>query len=162
MRILKHLLLGEWYTARRLPAAAMARIEAAIARSEKQHSGEIRVVVEASLPLTYLWRGADAWSRAVEMFSGLRVWDTEENCGVLIYLLLADRDIEIVADRGVARAVPQEQWDGICHEMESLLRDGKFEQGILRGLERITALLSADYPPTAGDKNELPDGVVSV
>jgi uncharacterized membrane protein len=116
-RIIKHRWLDETDAARLLNPAALDRLEARVAASEKRHSGEIRLCVEAGLPLSYLWRNATARERAVTMFGKLRVWDTEHNNGVLIYLLLAEQAIEVVADRGVTRRVPQAQWDGLVAQM---------------------------------------------
>ena len=112
-RILKHRWMDETDTARALGADALARLEARVAASESRHSGEIRLCVEAGLPLSYLWRDATPRQRAVTLFGKLRVWDTEHNNGVLIYLLLAERAIEIVADRGLTRHVSQTSWDNL-------------------------------------------------
>ena len=98
---------------RAFPPSAMAAIEEAIAKSEREHSGELRFAVEPALDTSALLAGQSGRERALEVFSQLRVWDTEENNGVLIYLLLADRDIEIVADRGVNARVPQAEWEKI-------------------------------------------------
>ncbi|MDP3172207.1 MAG: TPM domain-containing protein, partial [Polaromonas sp.] len=116
-RTLKHLWLDADDTRRAIPAAMLDRLQRRVAASEQRHSGEIRICVEAGLPLSYLWRGASARERAVTMFGKLRVWDTEHNNGVLIYLLLADHAIEIVADRGLARHVDAAQWQAMVVHM---------------------------------------------
>lgn len=135
----------------------MASIEKAIAESETQHRGELRFAAEAALDGPALLAGQAARERAVEVFSQLRVWDTEENNGVLIYLLLADRDIEIVADRGIHAKVSGAEWEQICRRMESALARGEFEPAILAGIGEVSRLLARYYPPRPGGRNELPD-----
>jgi uncharacterized membrane protein len=132
-----------------------------VAASERQHSGEIRVCVEAGLPLSYLWRRATARQRAITMFGKLRVWDTEHNNGVLIYLLLAEHAIEIVADRGLARRVPQAEWSALVAGMREAFRAGRFEPGLMQAVEGVEALLVRHFPlaPGQGNPNELPDNV---
>ncbi len=142
---------------RAFPADAMQSIEAAIAASEKRHSGEIRFAVEAALDASALLRGQSAGSRALEAFSELRVWDTEANNGVLIYLLLADRDVEIVADRGVHRRVGAAAWEEACREMESHFAAGRFGEGVLAGIARIDQHLVRHFPRAARDQDELPN-----
>ncbi len=156
-RILKHLLYPDWLVRRAFPVAAMSRIETAIRDSEARQRGELRFAVEANLALFPLLRDQPARERAIDLFGQLRVWDTEENNGVLIYLLLADRDVEIVADRGIARAVPQDEWEAVCREMEARFRAGRFEEGVLYGIAEIGRRLQALYPPAAENPNELPD-----
>ena len=131
LRILKHRLWDERDTRRAVPRATLKRIEAAVANSERRHRGEIRVCVEASLPLSYLWRGLSARDRALMMFSKLRVWDTEANSGVLIYLLLCEHAIEIVADRGLNSKVDAAHWHSLLARMKPQLRAGDFERGLL-------------------------------
>jgi uncharacterized membrane protein len=159
LRLLKHRLLDEGDARRLLDAAALKRIEARVAASEQKHSGEIRVMVEAGLPLSYLRRGASARERAVAMFAKLGVWDTERNNGVLIYLLLAERAIEIVADRGLDRQVGAEEWARIAASMTDAFRQGDFEAGLLRAIDAVDALLVRHFARGAGDAdaNELPD-----
>ena len=159
LRILKHRWLDETDARRALNDEAVNRLEARVATSEKRHGGEIRVCVEAGLPLSYLWRDATARERAVMMFGKLRVWDTEANNGVLIYVLLAEHAIEIVADRGVARAVPQSHWDGIVGGMREAFRAGRFEEGLNAAVAAVDAQLALHFPLAAGapNPNELPD-----
>ena len=156
-RIARHLFTLHGAVARALPPAAMNAIEHAIAKGELQHRGEIRFAAEAALEGAALLAGQTARERAVEVFSLLRVWDTEENNGVLIYLLLADREFEIVADRGVDANVSSAEWEQICRRMESHFSGGDFEQGIVAGVAEVSRLLARYYPPRPGDRNELPD-----
>jgi uncharacterized membrane protein len=161
-RVSRHLFAFPGALNRSLTPGAMASIENAIARSETGHRGEIRFAAEAALDSAALFAGQSARERALEVFSQLRIWDTEENNGVLIYLLLADQDIEIVADRGVHAKVPSGEWEQICRRMESALARGEFEQGILAGIEEVSRLLARYYPPQPGGRNELPDRPVTL
>lgn len=117
----------------------------------------MRFAVEASLPLRRVWQGQNARSRAVELFGQLRIWDTEHNNGVLVYLLLADKRVEIVADRGINAKVGSANWDNICREMQRAFAAGQFEKGANAGIVAISDLLAMHYPPTAGHANELPN-----
>lgn len=146
-----------WLVKRYFPRHVLAGIERAIGESEADHMGEIRFAVEAALDFWPLMRGKMARERALEVFSRLRVWDTEHNSGVLIYLLLADRDVEIVADRGIHAQVGDAQWQRICRMMEEDFRQGRFEQGVLAGIREISALLVRHFPATAVNPDELPD-----
>jgi len=157
LRILKHLLIPDWWARRCFSAAALARIEAAVAQSEQRHSGELKFVLESGLDLFPVLKGVTPRQRAIEVFSQWHVWDTAENSGVLIYVQLVDRDIEIVADRGINALVAQSEWDGICSRMESEFRTGRFEAGVLTGIEEITALLARHFPAGTANPNELPD-----
>lgn len=160
VRVLKHLLAGRWQVTQRFPKASMVAIESAVRRSETTHMGELRFAVEAGLDWHELWQGVTARQRAIEVFSQLRVWDTEHNSGVLIYLLLADRRVEIVADRGIHTKVGDAAWEAICREMEAEFRAGRFESGVIKGLERISALLSLHFPVLIENPNELSDAPV--
>ena len=153
MRILKHRWLDEGDTRRALGAGTLERLHERVAASERRHSGEIRVCVEAGLPLSYLWRGASARERAVTLFGKLRVWDTEHNNGVLIYLLLAEHAIEIVADRGLARHVPAQQWQTIVAGMREAFRAGRHEEGLEAAIAAVDALLVQHFPLAAGAAN---------
>jgi uncharacterized membrane protein len=159
LRLLKHRWLDEGDAARALGGGALARIQERVRASEAHHSGEIRVVVEAGLPLGYLWRGLSARDRAVTLFGKLRVWDTEHNNGVLIYLLLAEHRIEVVADRGLSRRVVADQWQGIVDGMRTAFREGRFEDGLNTAIDAVDALLFAHFPLAEGqaNPNELPD-----
>jgi uncharacterized membrane protein len=157
VRILRHLFMPYWLVKRHFPRHVLAGIERAIGESEAAHMGEIRFAVEAALDFWPLMRGQKASERALEVFSRLRVWDTEHNSGVLIYLLLADRDVEIVADRGIHAKVGDAQWQRICGMMEEAFRQGRFEQGVLAGIKEISALLLQHFPAAAVNPDELPD-----
>lgn len=156
-RIFRHLLSGRWQVARHFPSASMQAIEQVIQRSETSHMGELRFAVEAGLDWHELWHGITPRQRAIEVFSQLRVWDTEHNSGVLIYLLLADRRVEIIADRGIHARVGDAGWADICREMEAAFRAGNFEQGVLAGLSRISSLLAEHFPAIVNNTNELSD-----
>lgn len=162
LRLLKHLIYPDWLTRRAFPPAAMARIEAAIAASETRHRGEIRFAVEPSLAFFPLLAGQTARERALEVFAQLRVWDTEDNNGVLIYLLLADHDVEILADRGIARVITQEEWDGICRAMEERFRAGRYVEGVLLGIAEIDRRLACHYPLMGENRDELPNSPVKL
>jgi uncharacterized membrane protein len=158
-RIFRHRWLDESDTRRAIPPELSERLARRVAASERRHSGEIRIYVEAGLPLSYLWRDATPRERALAVFGKLRVWDTEQNNGVLIYLLLAEHAIELVADRGLAQRVPNEEWQAIVQRMGSAFREGRFEDGLTQALAEVSALLVQHFPLAAGatDSNELPD-----
>jgi uncharacterized membrane protein len=159
MRLLRHRWWDEGDVRRTLPADALDRLQARVAESERGHSGEIRLCVEAGLPLSYLWRDAEPRERALAMFGKLRVWDTEANNGVLIYLLLAEHAIELVADRGIARRVPEAQWQTIVAGLGSALQAGRFEDGLSQAVDAVDTLLRQHFALVAGElnPNELPD-----
>jgi hypothetical protein len=156
-RLFRHLLLPGWYVRRVFARDDLAAIGAAVAACEKSHRGELRFVVEGPLPLSSLWHDQSARERAVELFSSLRIWDTEENSGILIYVQLVDRRVEILADRGIAALVPQAEWDAICREMETGFRSGAWRRGALEAVARAGALLARHFPAAASNPNELPD-----
>lgn len=157
-RVLKHACTGHWRVRRYFTATALENIGHAIKDCEQHHPGEIRFVIEASLHVGAVVAGITPRQRAIEVFAQQRVWDTEHNNGVLIYLLLADRAVEIVADRYVARGrVPQPEWDAACLELQKHFREGHFEAGAVAGVKAVAAIL-ARYPPGPRDVgNELPD-----
>lgn len=156
-RVLKHLFYPPWLARRTFPVRVRRRIESAIADSEVRHGGEIRFAVEASLDFFPLLRGVSAREQATQVFSDLRVWDTEQNNGVLIYLLLADHDVEIVVDRGLNGRVTDEEWETICREMEVMFHRGAYEAGVLHGIQRIGEHLARHYPRPPDNPNELAD-----
>ena len=156
-RIMRHLSTGRAAVRRVFPSRTMDAIEHAIRTTEAQHAGQIRFAVEASLELAPLLAGQTAQQRAVDVFSKLRVWDTEHNNGVLIYLLLSDRDVEIVADRGIHVKLGKEVWERICGEMEAAFRTGHFEAGVLAGIHAVGEHLSRHFPARSGKQNEMPD-----
>lgn len=156
-RILNHLSISQTAVKRCFSSVAMASIEQAIRHSEATHAGQICFAVEASLPLKPLLQQQTARTRAIQVFTDLRVWDTAHNNGVLIYLLLADRDVEIVADRGIHAHLGAAGWEAICQAMEAAFRAGRFEQGVLTGIAQITQQLAQHYPVSTPQRNELPD-----
>lgn len=156
-RFLRHLVTDHWSVRRRFPPSALDRIEQAIAQGERTHDGQVRLAIEAALPLLRVVRRASPNARARELFAQLGVWDTEANCGVLVYLLLADRHVEIVADRGIHAKVGSEAWHAICARMQSAFREGDFANGLERGLTEIGELLAQHFPAREGHRNELPD-----
>ena len=148
---------------RSFPPDMVERLAQRVAASERRHTGQIRICVEGGLPLSYLWRGANARERALTLFGKQRVWDTEANNGVLIYLLEADHAIEIVADRGLARHVPAGTWQAMVAQMGEAFRAGRHEEGLTAALAEVSALLVRHFPADAGTAaseprpNELPD-----
>jgi uncharacterized membrane protein len=160
-RLLKNLLASEWSARRALPRPARHAIRDAIRESEKLHLGELEFVMEHALPALSLLRGHSPRDRAIELFSRLRVWDTEHNAGVLIYVLLAERGVEIVADRGIHAKAGDEAWHAICRAMQARFREGRMEQGAIEGVRAVTEILKLHFP--AGDApnaNELRDSPV--
>ena len=155
MRPLKHLLIPDWIARRAFPAATLRAIERAVKDSERRHRGEVRFAIEAGLAPAHLKQSTRA--RARQVFSQLGVWDTEENSGVLIYVQLLDRRIEIVADRGIARKVDQAEWDAVCRAMERAFKETRYEAGALAAIETVTAILARHFPASGANPNELPD-----
>jgi uncharacterized membrane protein len=159
-RLFRHLLMPHWRVRNAFPARTLRAIESAIRACEATHAGEIRFAVEGALHPLALLGNQTARDRAIQVFSQLRVWDTEHNNGVLIYLLLADRVVEIIADRGVHARVGGEGWEEICRKMEVAFRAGRFEQGALDGIHQVGKHLARHYPSPGQGKNELPGGPV--
>jgi len=157
-RFLRHLATDHGSVRRAFPESAFARIEAMIGEGEKRHRGQVRFVVEPSLPLARVLAGVTPRERALDVFGLLRIWDTEENCGVLVYLLLADHDVEVVADRGIHARVGGKAWQAVCRKMEAAFRRGRFVDGAETGLATINAILAEHYPREGGAAaNELSD-----
>jgi uncharacterized membrane protein len=161
-RIAKHLLHHDWWVRRYFPPNVLAAIEVAIKAGEATHSGQVRFVVEGALHGAPLFRNQPARERALDIFSKLRIWDTTHNNGVLIYLLLADRNVEIVADRGIDAKVGAAGWEKICAEMESDFRTRDFERGVIKGIEAVSRLMAQHFPARGGGRNELPDAPVVI
>lgn len=160
-RFFSHLLAGRWTTRRSFPKPVLTDIESAVRRCESRHPGEIRFVVEGSLPWADLFDRVSPRQRAIDLFSQLRVWDTEHNNGVLIYVLLADRDVEIVADRAVAGGhVPQTEWEACCRVMETHFAAGDFSAGAIAGIEAVAEVLARHPPERADAGNEMPDAPI--
>ncbi|MFN9505962.1 MAG: TPM domain-containing protein [Rubrivivax sp.] len=163
MNLWLRLLMHRWWDqtdARRvLHGDGLDRIQRAIVDSESRHRGEIRVVVEAGLPLSYLLRQSTPRDRAVSLFGKLRVWDTDDNNGVLIYVLLAEHAIEVVADRGLAQKVTAGTWTSMVGTLRDAFRAGRADEGLLGAIQTVDTLLTRHYPraPGTADTNELPD-----
>jgi uncharacterized membrane protein len=156
-RAFRHLLAAPWSVRRAFPSATLDRIGEAIQSSEQHHSGEIRFAIEGALEFLPVARGLKPRERALQVFSLLRVWDTEENSGVLIYVQLVDRSIEIVADRGIAARIAQSEWAAICARMQAAFADARFEEGALAGVREVSALLERHFPADPSNVDELPD-----
>jgi uncharacterized membrane protein len=161
-RIGKHLLEHRWRQQRIFPPDVLAAIERAIKAGEATHAGQIRFVVEGALDGAPLFRDQPARERALDIFSQLRIWDTAHNNGVLIYLLLADRNVEIVADRGIDAMVGAAGWEKICVDMETDFRAGNFTGGVIRGIEAVSRQMATHFPPHGAGPNELPDKPVVI
>jgi uncharacterized membrane protein len=161
-RITRHLLTTHWQLRRDFTPAVLEVIKAAIHDSECQHSGQVRFAVESALHGARLLRNQTPRQRALELFASLHIWDTEHRNGVLIYLLLADRAVEIVVDRGAHRLVDPKVWHHICRQMESEFRGGRFQEGILQGLRGVTEAMRGPFPGTGKSTGELPAAPVVV
>jgi uncharacterized membrane protein len=159
-RIGKHLIEHHWRVRRVFPAKVLAAIEQAIKQGETTHSGQLRFVVEGALDGAPLLHDQPARDRALDVFSHLRIWDTSHNNGVLIYLLLADRKVEIVADRGIDEKVGGAGWDKICRDMEADFAAGQFERGVIAGIAAVSRELAKYFPHDGSTRNELPDAPV--
>jgi uncharacterized membrane protein len=157
VRVLKHLSMPEWVVRRAFPPAALQAIEKVIGEEERRHEGQLRFAVEAALPLGELLLGVRPRERAMGLFGRLGVWDTHHNAGVLIYVLLADRRVELIADRGIHSKVGTAAWEVICGEMQQEFARGQFERGAVIGLRAVSDLLAEHFPPSGHRKNELPD-----
>ena len=142
---------------RAFPPAVLTTIERAIKTAEAGHAGQIRFVVEGALDGGPLWHGQSARERAIDLFAQLRIWDTEHNNGVLIYLLLADRDVEIVADRGIHVRAQAHAWEPVCRVMEEDFRHGRFQDGVLYGIEAVARIMASHFPARSDGTNELSD-----
>ena len=156
-RLFRHMLWPDWWVLRAFPVSALRTIEQAIADSERTHQGELRFVVEAGLPLHGLLRDQSPRARAIELFAQLGVWDTEHNSGVLIYVQLLDRCVEIVADRGIDARVDDAFWSAVCRRMEVAFREGRFESGAVLALKEITMVLAENFPASGDNPDELPN-----
>lgn len=156
-RSLRHLFATRAGTRRRFTDAVDATIETAIRGAETRTSGEIRFVIETALDLPELWSGITPRERALQVFSHLRVWDTELRNGVLLYVLAADRDVEIVSDRGAATRISPAEWESVCRLIEEHFRAGRFQEGAVAGVEAVGRLLEREFPVRSGDRDELPN-----
>jgi uncharacterized membrane protein len=158
-RAFRHAFATQSALRRAFTPAALGQIEAAVGASERLHGGEIRVAVEGALEPGEAWRGKTPRERALEVFAALGVWDTDANNGVLIYVLLADHDVEIVADRGFNGRVAATQWSAVCEDMQREFRDGQYARGTVAGVEAVGRIIAEHYPPRPGqrDQDELPN-----
>jgi len=156
-RIARHLFTTAARTRALFTPAVLTQIEAAIGAAEQQHAGEIRFAVETALPWPALWQNVDARSRALQVFAHLRIWDTHANNGVLIYVLRADRAVEIIADRGISARVTQAEWQAVCREVETHYRAGQYQEGARAAVAGVARLLSQHFPAKADGANELPN-----
>jgi uncharacterized membrane protein len=163
MRLLRHRWTDDARVRRAFPPVSREALAQRVAASEQRHAGQIRICIEGGLPTSYIWRDATARERAVMMFGKLRVWDTAHNNGVLIYLLMAERAVEIVADRGITAHVNDAFWAATTQRMSVAFRAGRFEDGLTQALEEVSALLVEHFPSFGGrnaSRNELPDAPV--
>lgn len=159
-RIARHLFTTRWQVARAFPQLTKIAIEHEIKASEAVHDGEIRFVVEGALDGAPLFKGQAARERALDLFSQLRIWDTEHNNGLLVYVLLADRAVEIVADRGIHARVGAREWENVCRTMEHAFGQGHYEAGVVSGIRAVTQHLVKHFPAAGAGRNELPDNPV--
>lgn len=159
-RLISHLLFTDWQVRRAFSAECLQTIEKAIHTSEQLHAGEIRFAVEGGLDGARLLRGQTSRERAVEVFAQLRVWDTEHNNGVLIYVLLADHKVEVVADRGIQAKAGTATWEVICQHMQTEFSKAAFQSGALKGIAAVADVIGAHFPSNGADINELPDAPV--
>jgi uncharacterized membrane protein len=156
-RLFRHLFASRWGTRRRFTDAVDSAIEAAIRAAEARTSGEIRFVIETALDPLAAARGHAPRARALDVFGQFRVWDTELRNGVLIYVLVADRDVEILADRGAAALIPPADWEAAARRMEAEFRAGRFREGAIAGVEAVGGLLEQHFPARAVNRDELPN-----
>jgi|SRR5882757_88529 len=160
-RLIRHISAAHWRTRMLFPKATLDAIEQAVARAERTHAGEIRFAIETSLAPLHVINEMSPRARALEVFAHLKVWDTEYNNGVLIYVQLADRDVEIVADRGFQGRVTQSEWEAVCRLMEEHFRAGRYQAGAIAGVDAVGTLLARHYPSQADQlapgHNQLPD-----
>lgn len=159
-RVVKHLLTTRWQVEKAFPPSTLRAIEKAIKAAENTHVGEIRFAVEAALEPSTLLDGQSSAERAIDVFSQMRVWDTAHNNGLLIYLLLADRAVEIVADRGIHAKVGAPEWMTVCRQMEAAFAQSKYESGAVGGVEAVAQHLAAHFPARGSGINELPDRAI--
>lgn len=160
-RLIRHGFATRWRARLKFPSATLDAIEQAIARAEATHAGEIRFAVESELAPLHILKRVTPRARALDVFASLRVWDTEQNNGVLVYVQLADRSVDIVADRGFNGRVSPAEWGAVCRLMEEHFRAGRFEAGSIAGVDAIGTLLARHFPQIPGQsapsRNQLPD-----
>jgi uncharacterized membrane protein len=157
-RIVRHLFASRMRTRALFSAAVLAQIQAACAAAEAEHVGEIRFAIETALPLAALWHGVSPRARALQLFAQLHIWDTHHNNGVLIYVLRADRAVEIIADRGISARVTDAEWAAVCRQVEAHYRAGRYVEGSLAAVAGVARLLVQHFPAgVAGQAQELPN-----
>ena len=156
-RIVRHLLTTHWMVRRAFSRDTLAAIGKAIKACDAGHAGEVCFAIEGALHSAALLREQSARERAIEVFSQLQIWDTEHNNGVLIYVLLADHAVEIVADRGVHKRVGAAEWQAICHAMEEAFRRGAYHDGAVEGVQAVAQHLTKHYPASGPNRDELPN-----
>jgi uncharacterized membrane protein len=161
-RLLRHCFMFGRGAKRRFPAATMDRIEERVTQAERAHGAEIRIAIEIALPPAAILAGQTPRERALEVFGGLRVWDTEANNGILVYMLLADHAVEIVADRGAARRVAPEVWERACRILADACREGREEEGTLAAIDVLDEALVEAFPPRSGEADEMPNRPIIV
>ena len=161
-RFVRHVAMTPWKARRAFPEATLDAIQQQVAAQEKRHRGEVRFVVERELTTGQLWAGLSSRQRAIEVFSMMQVWNTEENTGILIYVLFADHKVEIVADRGIQKKVAQDEWNAIVRMMDEHFHAGRFREGAVAGVQAASELLARHFPAGANDANELPDRPVMI
>lgn len=154
-RLIRHLRTTTADGRRAFPEAALKAIEDAIAHGETRHRAEVRLVIEPSLSLQAVLNGMSPRERARQLFAQYGVWDTEENCGVLIYINLADHQVEIVADRGVGRVISPGDWEAICRTMTSGFARGEYRDSVIAALGELNTLLQRHYPDDGSTHNQL-------
>jgi uncharacterized membrane protein len=156
-RVLRHLFSTRNEAERAFPPAALKTITEAITAGEQTHRGEVRLIVEKGLPLSLAWAGVTNRQRAIALFADYGIWDTEDNCGVLIYVNLADRKVDIIADRGIDRRIAAATWQGVCDTMTRGFVRGEFEAATLAAIAQVNQLLRTHFPSGGARPNELPD-----
>jgi len=156
-RALRHLRSTRSTAERAFPQATLTALAAAIAMGERTHRGEVRLVIERALPLSAAWSGVSNRQRAIALFADYGIWDTEDNCGVLIYVNLADRKVDIVADRGIDRKIDAATWQAVCNKMTGGFAHGDYHGAALAAVEQVNELLRRHFPSDGTRPNELPD-----
>jgi uncharacterized membrane protein len=156
-RALRHMSSTRAKAARAFPPAALDAIAQAVTAGEQTHRGEVCVIIEKALPLQAIRAGVDNRQRALALFADYGVWDTEDNCGVLIYINLADRKVDIVTDRGIGRTIPASTWEAICAALTQGFAQGRFQEATLQALRDVNTLLATHFPAKGSRPNQLPD-----
>lgn len=156
-RFFRHLFTTAATGRRAFPEQTLLTIEELIGQGEKTHRAEIRLIIEPSLSVESILSRLTARERALELFGRFRIWDTEENCGVLVYINMADRQVEVIADRGIACKVSSHEWENICGIMTSGFKEGNFQESTLKALSTLNHLLEKHFPLTGNRANQLPD-----